>query len=377
MDFKSSFDINEEQLYMFEFLVDQINLTNESKKLIGKSPICVRLKFLDCPTITLIPEEPVHIKKKKQPQKLKEDKSKSTSVDFNMGKSCLFSKKPFDLIQEIRSKYLKVGIYTIDVKIPCEVNKEEEEEEKEKEEEIPICEAQVLLSGCLCDQVIMSMNDKNYLPKPYVLKNTYNLANDQGDPFGTITLYLRLSCCGKTIETQFALQEKSFLLKNAKSSNEFQCFNLPDDSVKKGETSHEKIGNFLEVTSAEKIKETDKEKKIEERNSGKTEEIISKNEVIENNSRKESESGSKEIKELFKTQSKTFNEEDGVNCSKSLTKLQFCQGGLCLGTKLLNDRTSRNLCHREPCPKTPISRLRGGGCCANASNFLKFFKYCN
>lgn len=318
MDF---FDINEEQLYMFEFLIHEINLTNESKKLIGKTLICVRLKFLDYPIINLIPEVPINSKKKKSS---KDDKSKSTSINFNMGKSCLFSIKPYDLIQAIRSKSLNIGIYTMEEK-----NSEENSEEKE---EIPISQCDVLLSGCLCDQIMMSMNDRNHLPKPYVLKNTYNLIGDDGNPFGTITLFLRLSCCGKTIETQFALRENSCFLKNSTSFNEFQCINFSNVAKKEEQITREK-------SIVENLQKID----LKEKNS--------KNEIKENNSQNE-------IKELFRTQFKTFNEKENENCSNSL---KFCSGGLCLGTKLFNS------------PKNSFSRLRGGGCYANNGSNSFFF----
>ncbi|XP_043467821.1 uncharacterized protein LOC122502034 [Leptopilina heterotoma] len=346
MDFKTSFD--EEQLYMFEFLIDQINLTNNAKKLIGKIPICVRLKFLDYPIITLIPEEEELIpegkkikKKKKSSQKLKNEKSISTAVNFDIGKSCLFSKNPFDLIQALRSEPLEVGIFTMEKERLLE-------EENDEKKEFPICQAKVLLSGCLCDQVMMALNDRNHLPKPYVLKNTYNLADDEGNPFGTITLFLRLSCCGKTIETQFALQENSFLFKNTKSNNEFQC------------------SNFSKVTSGSKEQEF--AKTMEKYKGGKISgqrsiDQFSSIEIGEENSKSGDDNSRTELKELFRTQCNGFNEKQVEYCSNSSTRQQICGGGLCLGTKLLNEEISKN-CHVD-CPKSPFSRLRGGGCCAN------------
>lgn len=376
MDLKTCSNSNEEQLYMLEFLIDHIDLYAEMMKRVANSPLSVNLKFIDFPVFEISQEEFLHAKKNVQaPNKSKSEKLKSGSVDFSMGKSCLFPKKPNDLVQAMRSTPLKVGIFIATAK---------NEYEPEEEEEPPICETKVLLSGCLCDQVAMSMNDKNHLPEPYVIKNTYNLIDNQGNPSGTITLFLRLSCFGKSIVTQFALRDSSFLFKSSQSPNEFQCTRIPTESEmdqagmydsllnEKDEVRPLKPQNVIGLTSICQ--------ELAKRDGGPPDLFPLLPEVVSR----------KEIKELFRKEPDTDKEDplcilsDDGNHLKTLSRIQSCSGvgcggGLCVGTKLL-DPLPRN--RHGAAPKSPsytgscsaggvqdcckLFRMRGGGCCKDS-----------
>ncbi|XP_046412007.1 uncharacterized protein LOC124175649 [Neodiprion fabricii] len=212
----------EEQLYMVELLVDKLNLSPDKVREAGTAPLSVHLKFVDFPAFEISQAEFVTAKKQSDKDaSLNSDRKTGAEglVDFSAGKSCLFTKQPRDLVQAMQSQPLKIGVYKTREKVPCEPPKGDK----------PICETQVPLSGCLCDQVAMAMNDAGHLPKPYTLKNTYNLIDYQGKPSGTIAIFLRLSCFGKSIVTHFAFQERSFLFKSPQSSDEFQCTRVPPD----------------------------------------------------------------------------------------------------------------------------------------------------
>ncbi|XP_033226858.1 uncharacterized protein LOC117179311 isoform X2 [Belonocnema kinseyi] len=375
MDFKTCSNFNEEQLYMLEFLIDHIDLNTETMKRVENSSLSVNLKFIDFPVFDISQEEFLHAKKNVQgPNKSKSEKLKSGLVDFSMGKSCLFPKKPNDLVQAMRSTPLKVGIF-----IATEKNEYEPEEEK-----LPICETKVLLSGCLCNQVAMSMNDKNHLPKPYVIKNTYNLIDNQGDPSGTITLFLRLSCFGKSIVTQFALQDSSFLFKSSQSPNEFQCTKIPTESDivqagiydslrnQKDEVRSLKPQNVIGLSSICQ--------ELAKRDGGPPDLFPILPEVVSR----------KEMKELFRKEPNTDKEDtlgdfsDDRSHLKTLSRIQSysgvgCAGGLCVGTKLLDPLPSN---HHGASTKIPsytgsyaaggvqdcckLFRMRGGGCCKDS-----------
>ncbi|XP_063974292.1 uncharacterized protein LOC135160998 [Diachasmimorpha longicaudata] len=197
------------QLYMLEFLVNRLNLSPEIISKISK-PLSVRFKFLDFDEFTINQEEFV-----------KSPPVKGSAIDFVSGKSCVFSKKPKDLIKQLQADPLTIQIYrTIDD--PCP-----------QEPEYPICKAELNLCGCFCeiDRVI---SDPGHLPEPYTVRNTYDLIDEDKKPSGSIEIFLRFSCLGESIVTRFHNNEKAFLFKNTKSIDKFSCISLPpsDDEMK-------------------------------------------------------------------------------------------------------------------------------------------------
>ena len=387
MDHKTCSDFNEEQLYMLEFLIDHIDLNVEMIKRIANLPLSVNLKFIDFPVFEIRQEEFVHAKKQAQaPTKSKTDHLKSGTVDFSMGKSCLFPKKPKDLVQAMRSQPLKVEIFTATEKNECEPDKTEP----------PLCETKVLLSGCLCDQVAMAMNDKNHLPKPYVIKNTYNLIDHQGNPAGIITLFLRLSCFGKSIVTQFALKDKSFLFKNSQSPNEFQCTKISTES----EVHKVGICDSLQ----------DQDHKVRSLN---PQNVIGLTSICNELAKRDGGppdlfpplpkvASRIEIKELFRKEQNIKEEDPLCICSddgnylKTLSKIKSCggvgcAGGVSIGTKLLDPlprdhhgASPTSPCYTGSCCTGSVQdccksfRLRGGGCSKDSGPgdfFINFLIY--
>lgn len=225
-----------EQLYMLEFLVDRLNLTAEKISEIGSKPLTVRLEFLDFPAFEISEQEFWSSKKRNEKQLTLSNERKSAEgrLDFTAGKSCLFPKRPNELVDAMRTKPLKISIHKSSIKKIC----------SREEPEIPLCKTEISLPGCLCDQVSMSMNDSAHLPKPYTIHNTWNLIDEQGNPSGTILLFLRLTCLGKSIVTQFAVKNDNFLFKNAETANEFQCIKVPKEGNESNEINGENRAKY-------------------------------------------------------------------------------------------------------------------------------------
>ncbi|XP_015586488.1 uncharacterized protein LOC107263618 [Cephus cinctus] len=209
------FGSKEEQIYMLELLVDHMTLNSDKLTEVGTTPLSVRLKFIDFPIFEIAQDDFAASKRKseKVPTVNIQPKNDDEAIDFNTGKSCLFSKQPRELVQLMQTRPMKVSIHKVVTKKICDP----------EEEEVPVCGTQVPLSGCLCDQVAMAMNDIDRLPKPYTIKNTYNMVDVRGKPSGTIAIFLKLSCYGKSIATHFAVRDKLLLFKTPESMKEFQC----------------------------------------------------------------------------------------------------------------------------------------------------------
>lgn len=185
----------DEQLYLLELMVGRLSLVSEKIKEVRDCQLVVKIKFIDFPVFEIsrndfnsaVPSPP---------------DAQNGSLEYSAGKSCLFTKQPRDLVQGMQSNPLRIGVFCLG-------------------DTYPIAESEIPLSGCLCDQVAMAMNDPDHLPKPYSLKGAFSLGDPGGNPSGSISLDLRLTCFGKSITTRYQLQPKSFLFKNEKDEGEF------------------------------------------------------------------------------------------------------------------------------------------------------------
>ncbi|XP_015589153.1 uncharacterized protein LOC107264888 [Cephus cinctus] len=227
----------EEQLYMLEILVKGLSLCPDKIEDPNTNTLCVRIKFIDIPTFEIGPEELTMVRKtcERIPEEVLEVESKvgDRSVKLNAGKSCLFAKPPCELVRAMHSRPLKVGVYKIAARAVCGV----------VGEPFPICEARVPLSGCLCDQVSTTSNERSHPPKAYTLTNVYDLIDDQNKISGSIALSLRLSCFGKSIVTHFAFQEKFSAPRSSQMNDALQ----PVKDNENRDASEIKMGNLQSV----------------------------------------------------------------------------------------------------------------------------------
>ncbi|XP_046737177.1 uncharacterized protein LOC124405953 [Diprion similis] len=191
----SCFGGKEEQLYLLELMVGKLRLLPEKMKDVGDRHLVIKIKFVDFPVFEISRGD--FTSTKPSPPDTEDG-----SLDFSAGKSCLFTKQPRDLVLGMQSNPLRVGVFCTG-------------------DTYPIAESEVPMSGCLCDQVAMAMNDPDHLPKPYTLKGGFHLKDPGDNPSGIVSLDLRLTCFGKSITTHYQLQPKSFLFKNDKERGEF------------------------------------------------------------------------------------------------------------------------------------------------------------
>ncbi|PSN41357.1 hypothetical protein C0J52_10377 [Blattella germanica] len=83
----------------------------------------------------------------------------------------------------------------------------------------------VFLTEEMCKTIRKAMTSMEDMPMSSTLQDSYNLRNDKQEDVGFITVFVRLSCFGQSIVTQFKLvnETNSFLFKNSKEATSFEC----------------------------------------------------------------------------------------------------------------------------------------------------------
>lgn len=190
----SCFGGRDEQIYMIEILIQKLTLTRNKIKDIGEHSVSLKIKFLDFPVFEITREDFYSLK----PPPPSED----GSIQFMIGRNCLFVKRPQDLVRELHSTMIKVGVFR-------------------SGDTYPIAETEITIPGCLCDQVAMALNDYANLPKPFTVKGSYNLLDPGENPSGTLELEMRLLCFGRSMMTHYEVHSKFFAFRNAGREREF------------------------------------------------------------------------------------------------------------------------------------------------------------
>jgi hypothetical protein len=146
----SCFGGKDDLIYLVELNVDRLRLTaSKYNEDFVDCPPLVKLKFIDFPVFVI---------KRRDSVSTSCPYDESKGLVYAAGKSCLFVKKPRDLVTAMQLQPLKLGIFR-------------------DQETFPIAEASIPLSGCLCDQIAMAKNDPSHMPKPYELSGNYNIAD--------------------------------------------------------------------------------------------------------------------------------------------------------------------------------------------------------
>ncbi|KAJ9589324.1 hypothetical protein L9F63_017483 [Diploptera punctata] len=85
----------------------------------------------------------------------------------------------------------------------------------------------VFLTSDMCKAIKKAMISTDETPIPSILQDSYNLRNEKQEDIGFISVFIRLSCFGQSIVTQFKLvnETNSFLFKNSKEVASFECEN--------------------------------------------------------------------------------------------------------------------------------------------------------
>ncbi|KAG7202674.1 hypothetical protein KM043_009848 [Ampulex compressa] len=225
----SCFGGRDEQIYIIEILVHKLQLTPGKIKDMGDYPVAVKIKFLDFPVFEITREDFYSVK----PPPRDED----GTLHFMIGRSCLFIEQPKELVRELQSTAVKVGVFRVG-------------------DTYPTAETEIPLPGCLCDQIAMVANDADNLPKPFVLKGSFHLLDPGENPSGTLEIELRLTCFGRSIMSHYEMHQKFFVFRNGDKEREY-CVKraLPFDYQTDESPEDVFLGNGEKKTAEEKIAE--------------------------------------------------------------------------------------------------------------------------
>lgn len=135
---------------------------------------------------------------------------------FKKGKSCLFALPSIVLQRPLTTFPIKLSVYK---KLPPGV--------------LPDVmligsyqiEAKAIINAVLSQQVFK-------IPNPcQTIKDTFKITTTTGQCVGSVTVYIRASCFGKKIITQFQIphNRKPYLFKGANDSPVFQCKKIPSE----------------------------------------------------------------------------------------------------------------------------------------------------
>lgn len=162
----SCFDSHEDQLYLLDVTVESLQLTAEKVYECDKRPLLVKIKYLDLPIFVVSPGD-------FEPLSPSGNETKNGRMVFSSGRSCLFARRPKTLVREMQTTKFNIGVFCSD-------------------ETYPIAQVDIQISGCLCDQIAMALNDKDHLPRPFVIKDCYRLVDPGENHSGEINIEVRI-----------------------------------------------------------------------------------------------------------------------------------------------------------------------------------------
>lgn len=192
--------LEREQLYMLEILIDRLNLYSEKTVNDKECDLLVCIGFVDLKPIDIIAEKSANVNGRRI--KNKENRFSDEYISCE-GKTCLLVRTPSDLIRSVKSTPLSVEVYWIPHR--------EDHNPRDDAGHILLCAATAFLPGCFCDHIAAAKDKIDGLSKSYILTKIYTLTNEHGNPCGSISMCMRLSCFGSSIINHLALHEKSFV----------------------------------------------------------------------------------------------------------------------------------------------------------------------
>ncbi|XP_078033891.1 uncharacterized protein LOC144468353 [Augochlora pura] len=234
---------NDEQLYMLEVFIDQVNFQPERPD-VNVQALTIFVKFSD------LPEYELSVPKNPRNNRTENSESAENSNVFKSGKSCLFAKSPSSLIRAIRYAPLRLEVYHI--------------RSSEKETRDLLGTVKVTLPACMCTYVSNIRKESDGLSSPCVAKSDFDLMDPGGELVGKVSIVLRLSCFGSSIVKHFLLNGKTFMLEDS-PIQKFLCPYLEPIETKEETTKtsltrpdsppHISMSNpgFTELTTAEKL----------------------------------------------------------------------------------------------------------------------------
>ncbi|KAK2581910.1 hypothetical protein KPH14_002366 [Odynerus spinipes] len=196
------------QLFLIEFLIDRVNIPAVRAIYQEMLPVttCVSFQVLGLPPINIYEEAPV-------------DGCACVSGDtqvFRKGKSCLFALPNNVLQKPVHSFPVIMSVYK---KLPPGV----------LPDVMLIGSHQIQLKN-LVNELLSERIFKNGNPCKSI-KSTFRITTATGQSVGEVTVFIRVSCFGKKIVTQFQIphNKKPYLFKGSENSPVFQCKKIPSE----------------------------------------------------------------------------------------------------------------------------------------------------
>ncbi|XP_071643464.1 uncharacterized protein [Temnothorax longispinosus] len=221
MAFKKNMSLLErEQLYMFEILIDGLHLYPEKIINNQECDLMVRINFVDLKSVDVVAEGSTKVNDRGT--RNKENRFSDEYVSFE-GKTCLLVRTPSDLIRSVKSTPLSIEVYRI--------LRGEDHNPRDDAGHVLLCAATAFMPGCFCDRIAAARGKIDGLSKSYTLTKIYTLTDEHGNPCGSISMCLRLSCFGSSIINHLTLHEKSFVLRGFPLGWEVPCTKLSDEDV--------------------------------------------------------------------------------------------------------------------------------------------------
>ncbi|XP_049839163.1 uncharacterized protein LOC126284349 isoform X2 [Schistocerca gregaria] len=213
-----------EKLFLLEVLVDKVVVQKtgslmerlESQNDWGTGELCVTFQFLDYPHLEICEKDFAS----------KTEEKSDTKTSFKSGKSCLFA-VPTNQLDALPEEFaLNVGVLR---KMPTGV----------LPDKLLIAQTKIELIEPLCSIIKDCTCRGNDVPVSRTIKDCFSLMDPAGTKtIGSICVFVRLTCCGKSIVTQFQVggeTEQATLFKGNESNKVYQFTNVDGAS---GPTCH-------------------------------------------------------------------------------------------------------------------------------------------
>ncbi|CAL7935553.1 unnamed protein product [Xylocopa violacea] len=199
---------DEQQLFLIEFLVDKVKIPviRAMQDELLPACTCVSFQILSLPPIDIC-------------QEALTDGCGCTEGDtqvFKKGKSCLFALPTIVLQRPLATFPIKLSVYK---KLPPGILPD-----------VMLIGSYQIEAKAIINAVLSQLVFK--IPNPcQTIKDTFNIMTATGQCVGSVTVYIRASCFGKKIITQFQIphNRKPYLFKGADESPVFQCKRIPSE----------------------------------------------------------------------------------------------------------------------------------------------------
>lgn len=198
-----------ENLFLLEFLVDRVALDPNCACDAPPCDTCISFQFLD--------NEPLNVCEEDFQPKTQYNRNNRT---LKSGKSCLFSLTPEQAEAAVDDFDVCVNVYK---KMP----------EGWLPEKVNIGTTVISIAQLFTDLIDAVTNSDGNTPSSKTFKDIFDVLNDSEECVGKISVYIRMSCFGKLIVTQFQMntEDKSVLFKDQEGKSMYR-YKKTEDKLK-------------------------------------------------------------------------------------------------------------------------------------------------